>query len=52
MPIERMIAMSRAFSMTMVEMTLKMPKPATTRIDAVVRNMILSCSANTSRTRA
>ena len=34
-PIERMIAMSRAFSSTTVEMMLKMPNPATSRIEPV-----------------
>ena len=35
-PMERMMAMSRAFSVTTVEMMLKMPNPATSRIEPVL----------------
>jgi len=35
------IAISRAFSKVMVEMMLKMPKPATTRMPATMVNMMM-----------
>jgi hypothetical protein len=46
------MAMSRVFSITMIEMMLKMSNPATTRIDVVVRQMILSCGENVCRHQA